>query len=655
MSSKTLTTIVLAVIICISAGAIGTIIANNGGSSTEGTTYSITYELNGGTMNPDLPSPTEYVSGQVTDLGCPTNENEDLIFFGWYTDKECTQNLLYIPSTMSGDLKLYALWDTVQGHGFKMNTSSLTKQVIFGNLVQQYETYGTYTMIYLSEVENDDYLYREIRETISASGESSTTNTVKWASENDDQEKYVTSDPEQITLDIDGWNVVTQCYTLTLQGDGTATHVEKQYYIYDWLLVMVDSTYSTTYASVSSTYVIDSIVSEETSEQYTIDVYAGEGITVTGAGTYDIGTTVDLTATGTDFLGWYDEAGNLLTTDRTYQVKKVLTDQSFYAYNSKSYDTTSECGDTFTKTKQDAESVTWTLRDSSKNIVDESNDPQYTYVFDGVGLYTLTCSGVKDGSSFGEVLVILADGVEERTYDWSYGGKDYTMTLEIRYSDYYAYLTNDITRSQGTSDHDLEFVTSDDKYVVQVAEYMADLTAGLSKADAVNVLLRFTQTIPYVTDAESNGQDEYWKFPLETLYDYGGDCEDTSILFCAIGKAMGYDTALMIFNGHATGAVSITDMGYSSSDVKVKTERVGSGFFSRTISYYVIDNDDMSTYIYVQKGASGASSSYYLYCETTVIDDGKGNEFTVGDVPSYTGRANSDLYSYVNAVKVIPC
>ncbi len=184
---------------------------------------------------------------------------------------------------------------------------------------------------------------------------------------------------------------------------------------------------------------------------------------------------------------------------------------------------------------------------------------------------------------------------------------------------------------------------------------MAKLTAGLSKADAVNVLLRFTQTIPYVTDTETNGQDEYWKFPLETLYDNGGDCEDTSILFCAVGKAMGYDTALMIFNGHATGAVSITDMGYSSTDVKVKTERVGSGYFSRMISYYVIDNDDMSTYIYVQKGVSGTSSSYYLYCETTVIDDGKGNEFTVGDVPSYTGRAYNDLYSYINAVKVIPC
>lgn len=653
MSSKTLTTIILAVIICISAGVIGTILVNDGSSSTEGTTYSITYELNGGIA--DSNSPSEYVSGQVTDLGCPTNENEDLIFIGWYTDKECTQNLLYIPSTMSGDLKLYALWDTIQGHGFKMDTYTLRQDVIFGDLVSQTDIFGTYTMIYLSEVENDDYLYRDIRETRYASGESSTTNTVNWASENDDQGKYETTGPEQITLDIDGWNVVTECYTLTLQGDGTATHVEKQYYIYGWLLVMVDSTYSTTYTSISSTYRIDSIASEEISEQYTIEVYAGDGITATGAGTYAIGTTVELTATGTDFLGWYDEAGNLLTTDRTYQVKKVLTDQSFYAYNSKSYDTTSESGETFTVSGQGVEGVTWTLYDSSKNVVDGSSDPEYTYVFDSVGIYTLTCSGAKDGEPYGKILTILADGVEERTYDWSYGGKDYTMTLEIRYSDYYAYLTDDISRSQGTAEHDLEFVTSDDKYVVQVAENMTELTAGLSKADAVNVLLRFTQTIPYVTDTETNGQDEYWKFPLETLYDNGGDCEDTSILFCAVGKAMGYDTALMIFNGHATGAVSITDMGYSSTDVKVKTERVGSGYFSRMISYYVIDNDDMSTYIYVQKGVSGTSSSYYLYCETTVTDDGKGNEFTVGDVPSYTGRAYSDLYSYINAVKVIPC
>ena len=187
----------------------------------------------------------------------------------------------------------------------------------------------------------------------------------------------------------------------------------------------------------------------------------------------------------------------------------------------------------------------------------------------------------------------------------------------------------------------------------QIAEYISGATVGLDKAEVVNVLLRFTQTIPYMYDSESVGQEEYWKYPLETLYDGNGDCEDTSILFCAVGKAMGYDTALMLFSGHATGAISIADMGYDTSDVKLKTERVGAGFFSRVVSYYTIDNSDISTYVYRENIPT--TPSYYLYCETTTIDDGKGNEFRVGDVPSYTGRAYYDAYSCYNVLKVIPC
>ena len=647
MSSKTLTVVALAVIICLTAGVLGTILVN-GGSGNDNGTYSITYELNGGIADPD--SPSKYVSGEITDLGCPTNEDENLTFYGWYLDKECTENLLYIPSTMKGNLTLYALWDdSPEGHGYKLDTYTERIETIFGNMAYKYETFGTYTMIYLSDIENDDYLYREIREIKTTSGQGSVTNTVKWASDYDGPD-YDTVKTEEVVLDIDGWNVTAECYTLTLKDSSTESHVEKQYYIYGWLLVMVDSKYSSGSIISNSTYTIDSIASEETKEEYTIDVYSGVGIDTTGSGTYSIGSSVTLTATGEDFVGWYDEAGTLLSNDRTYKIEKVLSDRSYYALNSSIYDMTEECGETFTTSDSSVENVTWTLYDSSYNVLNVSEDKEYSYVFDSTGVYMLTYSGVKDGNSYGKVIVILADGVEDKTYDWSYGGKDYSITLSIRYSDYYAYRTNDIERSQGTEEHDKEFVTSDDKYVVQIAEYIVSATTGLDKADAVNVLLRFTQTIPYKYDSESMGEDEYWKFPLETLYDNNGDCEDTSILFCAIGKAMGYDTALMLFNGHATGAINITDMGYSASDVKLKTERVGSGFFSRMITYSVINNSDISTYVY-----SPGSSSYYLYCETTVIDDGKGNEFTAGTVPSYTGRAYYDTYSCYYVLKVIPC
>ena len=653
MSSKALTIIALLAIIGISTGAIVAILAQDD-VDTYGNTYTITYELNGGIADPN--SPSTYVSGTVTDLGCPTNENKDVAFFGWYLDKECTKNLLYIPSKMNGNLTLYALWDDgYEGHGYKLDTYTKRTETIFGNMAYRYESFGTYSQIFLAFESDDKYLYREIRETKLSSGQSNVTSTVKWNTDKDDDDKdeYDQSDEEVVTLDLNGWNVTAKCITLTLKDNSAVSHVEKQYYIYDWLLIMVDSNYSSGNVVVNSIYQIDSILSEDIKNEYSIKVYSGDGIDVTGAGTYNIGSPAEFTATGDDFLGWYDEAGNLLSTDNTYKIEKVLSDQSLYAYNSKICDITEDCGNSLTVTAEDVENVTWTLRDSSNNIVNESEGERYSYTFETVGKYTLTYSGDKNEKFFGKILTIIADGVDNKTFDWSYGGKDYSITLGIRYSDYYTYKTDDIIRSQGTTEHDKMFVTSDDKYVKQIAEYISGATGGLDKAEVVNVLLRFTQTIPYMYDSESVGQEEYWKYPLETLYDGNGDCEDTSILFCAVGKAMGYDTALMLFSGHATGAISIADMGYDTSDVKLKTERVGAGFFSRVVSYYTIDNSDISTYVYRENIPT--TPSYYLYCETTTIDDGKGNEFRVGDVPSYTGRAYYDAYSCYNVLKVIPC
>jgi len=73
--------------------------------------------------------------------------------------------------------------------------------------------------------------------------------------------------------------------------------------------------------------------------------------------------------------------------------------------------------------------------------------------------------------------------------------------------------------------------------------------------------LKFVQNIPYQTDTEylenlrskyggysdhwnstnTCRYTDYWKLPIETLWDGKGDCEDFSILFVSIIKAMGYD------------------------------------------------------------------------------------------------------------------
>jgi hypothetical protein len=46
-------------------------------------------------------------------------------------------------------------------------------------------------------------------------------------------------------------------------------------------------------------------------------------------------------------------------------------------------------------------------------------------------------------------------------------------------------------------------------------------------------------------DSVTTLADEYPRYPVETLFDRGGDCEDTSILTAAILDRMGYDVALL--------------------------------------------------------------------------------------------------------------
>lgn len=660
MVSKTaLAVTAIVAIVVVSAGMLAAVSSQNTDVDTAGKQYSITYELNGGTADPD--SPTSYKAGEIVDLGCPTNENENLGFFGWYLDKECTQNILYIPADMTGNLTLYALWDdSMEGHGFKLNTYTKTTQsTFFGTYVS--EAYGTYSQTYLSYESSDKYLYRSVRGTCASDGTViSETESVKWSTDDkEENEKYTESDVTTVTLDIDGWTVETESVTLTLNDStSSVTHTETQYYIYGWLLVKVHSEYETGYADYVSEYLIDSILSEDIKDSYSVTVYTGDGVTVTGNGDYSAGATVTLTASGDDFYGWYDGNGDLLSTSNTYEIEKILSDTTVYALSDNTYDACVDTGETYTVSAEGTEAVTWTLSSSAGEIKTETGTT-FSYVFSDIGMYTLSYIGTGEDATLGKVYSVLADGTVPKTYDWTFGDIKYTLTLDIKYSDYLTYLTDDIQRdlgTQGSTEHDLTFITYDDKYVKQIAEYITEATKGLDSMTRANVLLRFTQeAIAYKYDSESMGQDEYWKYPLETLYDMNGDCEDTAILFCAVGKAMGYNTALMIFNGHATGAIDMTDVGYTSSNVILKSERIGGGFgpFGRTTQYYALTVDGVQkTYLYNSKG----DTTYYLYCETTSTDDGKGNDFTVGVVPSYSSAsAASNTYSSVNVLKVIPC
>jgi hypothetical protein len=100
----------------------------------------------------------------------------------------------------------------------------------------------------------------------------------------------------------------------------------------------------------------------------------------------------------------------------------------------------------------------------------------------------------------------------------------------------------------------------DDEYLKALAQLFLDKSRddGYGDDDAVQLAISFVQSLAYLPDDDSLDYD-YPKYPLETLYDKGGDCEDTSILLVSLIREMGYGCCLIEFEDHMGVGVLGTD------------------------------------------------------------------------------------------------
>lgn len=96
----------------------------------------------------------------------------------------------------------------------------------------------------------------------------------------------------------------------------------------------------------------------------------------------------------------------------------------------------------------------------------------------------------------------------------------------------------------------------------QIADCLREIGDSLSYSDAevAREAVNFVQSvIEYRYDIESTGEEDYPKYPIETIYERQGDCEDSSILLAAILKELGYEVALLHLPQHVAVAVKTTD------------------------------------------------------------------------------------------------
>lgn len=150
--------------------------------------------------------------------------------------------------------------------------------------------------------------------------------------------------------------------------------------------------------------------------------------------------------------------------------------------------------------------------------------------------------------------VIEEDGCYKVSHQWTYDEVKWSCTVSIP-TELYAYYQ----RRTHQGDEFVHYVLSDfDRYYIR--ELVNSFRAGgekfgLSETDHVHNVISFVQSLRYVNDSDSKGKPDYVRFPLETLVDGVGDCEDMAILAGAILYEMGYGVLLVCLPEHLALAV----------------------------------------------------------------------------------------------------
>jgi hypothetical protein len=207
------------------------------------------------------------------------------------------------------------------------------------------------------------------------------------------------------------------------------------------------------------------------------------------------------------------------------------------------------------------------------------------------------------------------DSFYNKHFEWNYKGQHWTWNLSIplQLCDTYKAVPVSTRTQDGPAGYGF-CTTTLDTYVQNLAKELNDTSnqLGYGAFDKVSFTLAFVQGLPYTSDLVTTGHDEYPRFPIETLVDDGGDCEDTSILFATLALIMGFSTVYI--NPPSHYAVGI------------------------------LGNNLRGTYWTYPEG----SNQTYYYCETT------GNNYMIGELPLQFQGQSANIYPINESKQFIP-
>ncbi|AFZ72753.1 hypothetical protein [Natronobacterium gregoryi] len=137
----------------------------------------------------------------------------------------------------------------------------------------------------------------------------------------------------------------------------------------------------------------------------------------------------------------------------------------------------------------------------------------------------------------------------DRSFSFEYEGTEYQLSVTIPESLYNYYTERVRVNDRGA------YVA--DPYQQPYLGTLADEFGDAGSQETINKMLAFVQQLPYTEDEVSAGIQQYTTYPLETLFDGGGDCEDTAILLLALMAQANYDTVLLAFRDEQHMALGV--------------------------------------------------------------------------------------------------
>lgn len=160
---------------------------------------------------------------------------------------------------------------------------------------------------------------------------------------------------------------------------------------------------------------------------------------------------------------------------------------------------------------------------------------------------------------------------------------DYSIKFEYEFTDFYKYSMDSTGRTMEEGLVPSEFAVVDGTILrlsnALLVEYLKvhGVDASTAGQDYADYLQSFVQEIiwfpdsialvdgEYISSENGSGDlylygtEEYWAYPMETLYYKLGDCEDLSALYCALLSASGYTSSMILVPSHVFVGVVLDD------------------------------------------------------------------------------------------------